>query len=396
MTKLKDKIYWLGLKVWDLETFHGHEMTTPLGTSYNSYLIKDKKTSLVDTCKIDKRDEYLQILEEDVGFENIDMIIMNHNEPDHGGMLLEILERIGRDKPVYCTQMGKKFINRFFGEGLNIKTVKTGDEISLGETTLRFIEMRMIHWPDSMMTYALPQKVLFSNDAFGQHFTAGSIFDDAVDECKLFYEALKYYVNILTPLGKLINKKLKEIMDMELEIDLIAPSHGVIWKKNIGRILSSYQKWSEDANTEKVMIIYDTMYGQSAKIAKAIAEGVEKEGVDYRIYNVSTYDTSDLITEMFLAKGVMIGGPTINNSILSKTAGLLEEMRSMKFRNKLGGSFGTYGWSGESCKIIKEGLIGAGLKVELDPISVFLKMSTEEKENCINYGRKFAKMVKGG
>ena len=237
--------------------------------------------------------------------------------------------------------------------------------------------------------------MLFSNDAFGQHITAGSIVDDAVDECRLFYEALKYYVNILTPLGSLIGKKLKEVMSMGLEIDLIAPSHGVIWKKNIGWILGSYQKWSDDANTEKVMIIYDTMYGQSAEIAKAIAEGVEKEGVDYRVYNVSTYDTGDLMTEMFLSKGVVIGGPTINNSILRKTAGLLEEMRSMRFRNKLGASFGTYGWSGESCKIIKEGLIRAGLEVELDPVSVFLKMSPRDREACINYGREFARLVKG-
>ena len=394
MIELKKNIYWLGTRDWASTSFHGHEMSTPHGTSYNSYVIKDKKTVLIDTCKVTKKEEYLHILENEVGFENIDLIISNHSEPDHSGSLFEVLKRAGKDTPVYCTQMGKKFISKFFGEDINFHVISTGDEISLGETTLRFIEMKMIHWPDSMMTYAIEQKVLFSNDAFGQHIASGKIFDDEVDECDLFYESLKYYVNILTPLSRLIKKRLEEIISMNIEIDLIAPSHGVMWRKNIDRIVSKYVKWANSVNNEKVVVIYDTMYGTSETMAKAIGKGLENENVEFGIYNASTHDMSDLLTEMFLSRGMIIGGPTINNSILSRLAGLLEELRSMKFTGKIGTSFGTYGWSGESCKIIKEGLIKSGIDIIIEPISVFLKASKEDIEICIKFGEDFARLMK--
>ena len=396
MIKVKDNIYWIGIRDWATDTFHGKEMSTPLGTSYNSYIIKDKKTALIDVSKTNMREEYLRILKDEVGYENIDMVIVNHSEPDHGGLLLDVMERIGLQKPVYCTEMGKKFISKYFGDKFNFQVIKTGDEVSLGDTTLSFVEMRMIHWPDSMMTYAKESAVLFSNDAFGQHVTNGGIFDDEIDECRLFYEALKYYTNILTPFNKLISKKLDEIAGMNLELSLIAPSHGVIWKKNIGKILELYKKWSGYVNNENVLIVYDTMYGASLDAAKAIGTGLEQAGVPYRIYNAATYDRSDLITELAISKGIVMGCPTLNNGVLSGIAVFLEEIRSMKFKGKYGAAFGTYGWSGEACKIISEALKNAGLEVPLEPVSIFLSLSDEDRKKCVTMGKEFADYIKQG
>jgi anaerobic nitric oxide reductase flavorubredoxin len=394
MVRIADNIFWLGTRDWELESFHGREMSTAHGSSYNSYLVRDKKTALIDTCRTTKKDEYIDIIEKEVGFENIDLIVVNHSEPDHGGMLIEILNRIGSKKPVYCTEMGRKFITKFFGPDINIQVVKTGDEISLGDTTLRFIEMRMIHWPDSMMTYVPERKVLFSNDAFGQHISSGNIFDEDADECVLIYEALKYYVNILGPFGRLIKNKLTELALLKLDISYIAPSHGLIWNKHIAKIMGLYDDWSKGIDNGSVSVIYETMYGGSADIAKAIGRGLENKGMKYDIHNVSSSDTSDLITGIFLAKGVVVGGPTVNGSILSGLSGLLEKMRALKLQGKVGAAFGMYGWSGEAGKIIKESLIGSGLRTDLEPLSVLLKMSEDEKQKCIKYGEDFALLVR--
>ena len=394
MIQVKDNIYWLGVRDWESRTFHGQEMSTVMGTTYNSYIIRDKKTALIDTCKINRKEEFLDILGNEVGFDNIDMIIINHSEPDHGGMLDEVLKKTGMDTPVYCTEMGKRFMTRTFSDKINFQVVKTGDEISLGETTLRFIEMKMIHWPDSMMVYAEKQKVLLSNDAFGQHVSAAGIFDDQNDECDIFYEALKYYVNILTPLNRFIKRKLEEIISMGLVLDCIAPSHGVIWRSHVDKILKLYGEWSAAENNGTVAVVYDTMYGTTAAMAAAIGRGLENEGVNYRIYNVSAYDTSDLITDIFLAGGLIIGSPTLHNAPLGSIAGFLEGIKMLKFTGKLGAAFGAYAWSGEACKTISRSLIDAGFKVELEPISVMLKANDDEIAGCVKFGEEFAKLIK--
>ena len=242
MLKISQHVYWDGIRDWDLRLFHGHELSTHRGSTYNSYVIKDEKTVLVDTVWFPHTRSYIERLEQDVGIDSIDFIIINHNEPDHGGALSAIMEK-RPDLPIYCTASGEKIIRAHFHKDWNFNVVKTGDKINIGRNTLTFVEMKMIHWPDSMMVYLDNDKVLLSNDAFGQHYCAKSMFNDEVDSDELYQEAIKYYANILTPFSPMIARKIDEVVSMNLDIEVIAPSHGVIWRENPAQIIEAYARW---------------------------------------------------------------------------------------------------------------------------------------------------------
>jgi anaerobic nitric oxide reductase flavorubredoxin len=329
MIKIKDEIYWAGKKDWDLKRFHGHELSTHRGSTYNSYIIKDEKTVLVDTVWYPYKDEFLKNLEADVGIDNIDMVVINHMEPDHGGSLGALME-LRPDIPVYCTAAGEKIIKAHFYKDWNFKTVKTGDSINIGKYNLVFVEMKMLHWPDSMMTYIDGSGVLLSNDAFGQHFSPMSLFNDEVSECEIFEEAIKYYANILSPFSKLVKRKIEEVKKLNLPIDMIAPSHGVIWRKNPMQIVEAYEKWSNEYQEDFVLLAYDTMYESTRKMAEEIASGLASEGIKAKLFNTSITDMSDLLTEAFKAKAVIIGSCTVNNSYLASVGVLLHEIKMHK------------------------------------------------------------------
>jgi flavorubredoxin len=396
MTEIKKNIYWTGIKDWGLRHFHGHELSTHRGTSYNSYIIKDEKTVLIDAVWDPYKEDFVDNLEKHVGLGNIDMIVVNHTEPDHSGSLGYLLDRLpAKDIPIYCTKNGAEALKRHYHrDDLNLVIVKTGDTVSIGEYELVFVEMTMMHWPDSMLTYVKGAGTVFSNDAFGQHYAAISVFNDEVDQCELYEEAMKYYANILTPFSALIKKKIAEIKAMDLQIDMIAPSHGAIWRKDPLQIIGKYAEWADDYNEGHAVIIYDTMYNATRTMAEAIASGLEKQGVRYKIFNAAVTDPNDVITEVFKAKGVLIGSCTVNNTVLRPTAGLLEVIKSLRFRGKLGAGFGSYGWSGESPKVISDSLEKAGLKVPLEPIKVKYRPSGEELAECTAFGESFAKTMK--
>lgn len=250
------------------------------------------------------------------------------------------------DIPIICSVKGAEIIKKHFHQDWNFKTVKTGDTLSIGKTELVFVDMTMIHWPDSMMTFVKGPDVLLSNDAFGQHYAGAFLFADQVDETVVWQEALKYFAVILSPFTQLIKKKIQEIGSINLPIKMIAPSHGVIWRKDPMRIVDQYSKWADDYNEAAVTLIYDTMYHSTRKMAEAIAAGIESKGVLCRLFNSSLSDVSDLITEMFKSKGIIIGSCTVNNGCLRSIAGILDEIRGHKLKNKIGAAFGSYGWSG--------------------------------------------------
>lgn len=394
MQEIKKNIYWCGIRDWGLGVFHGHELSTHRGSSYNSYLIKDKKTVLVDTVWDPYKEKFVEDLEKNVGLKNIDAIIINHVEPDHGGSLGLIMEKIP-NTPIYCTKNGAEIIKKYFGRDWNFNIVKTGDVLDLGEYKLNFVEMQMLHWPDSLLEYVDGAKLVISNDAFGQHYCGTSLFNDENDQCEIYQEAIKYFANILGPFKPLITKKIEQILAMNLDIDMIAPSHGIIWRTNPVQIIEKYLSWSDpNYNEGYAVIIYDTMYHATRDMAEAIAMGLEEGGVKYKLFNAATKDRSDLNVEIFKSNAVLIGSCTVNNSVLRETASLLDEIKSLKVKNKLAFGFGAYGWSGEAHKIISQKLSEAGLTICQDPLGVRYKSSAEEIEKCVEVGRNIAKQLK--
>ncbi len=393
MINVKDKVYWVGIKDWDLRRFHGNELSTHRGSTYNSYIIKDEKTVLVDTVWGPYKEEFVNNLDREVGIKNIDYIVINHCEPDHSGSLDYLMSKIP-NTPIYCSKHGAESIKRHFHSDWNLNIVKTGDKLNVGKSDLIFVEMQMLHWPDSMLTYVTGSNVVLSNDAFGQHYSPASLFNDEVDECEIYQEAIKYFANILTPFRPLILKKIEEIKALNLPIDVIAPSHGVIWRKNPVQIIEKYHEWSQpDYNEGNVVIVYDTMYDATKKMGEAIGEGLLKNNITYKLYNSSITDMSDLITELFKARAVIVGSCTVNNGPLSSISLVLEEMKVRKMKGKPAAGFGSYGWSGEGAKHISDALKNMGFNVVNEPIQFKYQLTTEELNQCIEYGDKFAKSL---
>ncbi len=389
MLKISQHVYWDGIRDWDLRLFHGHELSTHRGSTYNSYIIKDEKTVLVDTVWFPHTNSYIEKIEQDVGIDNIDFIIINHNEPDHGGALKAIMEK-RPELPIYCSASGEKIIKAHFHEDWNFKVVKTGDTINIGKNTLTFVEMKMIHWPDSMMVYLDYDKVLLSNDAFGQHFCAMSMFNDEVDNDELFQEAIKYYANILTPFSPMIARKIDEVLKMNLDIEMIAPSHGVIWRDNPLQIVEAYARWAKDYKEDFAVIVYDTMYDATFKMAEAIEKGLRSKGIKVKLYNSSVSDMSDLLTEIFKAGALAVGSCTVNNNALTSIVALTHEIAAHKMKGKPFVSFGSFGWSGEAPAHIADTLTKAKLIQVCDPVKASYTPTEEVLQDCYKAGQALA------
>lgn len=393
--ELKSGIFWVGKVDWELREFHGAEYSTHKGTSYNSYLIKDEKTVLIDTVWGPYGREFVEDLNREVDLNRMDYIVANHAEIDHSGGLAELMRHIP-DTPIYCTANGVKSLRGHFHQDWNFVPVKTGDRLNLGQRELLFIEAPMLHWPDSMFCYLTKDNVLFPNDAFGQHYATELLFNNLVDQAELFQECIKYYANILTPFNSLIEKKINEFVGLNLPVDMICPSHGVIWNENPLQIVHKYLEWSKNYKENQITIIYDTMWNGTKKMAEAIAQGIrEKDGkITIRLFNVSHSDKNDVVTEVFKSKAILLGSPTINRGILSALAGFLEEIRGLKFKEKKAGAFGTYGWSGESVKMISEGLEKAGFDLVSDGIKCLWNPDEKSLEKCVNFGKEFGAQTK--
>lgn len=393
MFQLKDKVYWVGYKDWELKRFHGDEYSTHRGSTYNSYLITDEKLALVDTVWTPYHEGFVEELDKKFGLEKVDLIVINHCEVDHAGSLLYLMEKIP-DTPIYCTKKGAEMMKKHFHKEWNFQTVKTGDSVELGEYKLIFIEAPMLHWPDTMMTYIQGANILLSNDPFGQHFVSPYYYSDQVNQAALYGEAIKYYANIITPFNKLVKAKIKELKGLNLPIDMIAPSHGMIWRDNPMQIVEKYEQWASNYHEGSVTILYDTMWGATKKMALAIARGLENQGVPATVINTSKYDKNDAITEIFRSKGIIVGSSTINNGILSSMAGLLEMIKGLKFKDKVAAAFGSYGWSGEAAKIIEEWLKESGFNIIQESKKVIWDPTEEELSQCIAFGEAFAEKIK--
>lgn len=363
---VKGNVSWVGYLDWELDRFHGDDYSIINGSSQNAYLIEEEKTVLVDTVWTPHRFDFVDNLSKEVDLEKIDFIVANHGECDHSGSLTALMEKIP-DTPIYCTANAVKSIEGQYGKrGWNFHVVKTGDSVEIGNgKKLIFVEMRMLHWPDSMATFMTGDNILFSNDAFGQHYAVEELFNDKANQCLLNKEAMKYFANILNPFAPILKKKLEEIASFNLPIEMIAPSHGAIWREDPLQIVNKYAEWAQAYQEDQVVVAYDTMWEGTAKIAHKIADEIHIQSPDtvVKLYNISKSDKNEVMTEVFKSKAVAVGSPTVSNSILSSVAGWMEFMKQLKFKNKKAAAFGCYGWSGESVKVLQEKLKEGGFQV---------------------------------
>ncbi|MGI6712213.1 MAG: anaerobic nitric oxide reductase flavorubredoxin [Bacillota bacterium] len=392
--QVKNNVYWVGKVDWELRKFHGDEYSTHKGSTYNSYLIQEDKTVLIDTVWAPFAEEFVDNLMKEIDLNKIDFIIANHGEVDHSGALPALMKKIP-DKPIYCTANAVKSLKGQYHQDWNFQVVKTGDKIDIGNgKELIFVEMTMLHWPDSMATYMTQDNILFSNDAFGQHLATEKLFNDQVDQCDLFNESIKYFANILTPFNPMLRKKLGEVTALNLPIEMIATSHGVIWRDNPIQIIEKYAQWANDYQENQITIIYDTMWNGTKLLAEKIAEGIRQadQDVNVKVYNLAKSDENDLITEVFKSKTVVIGSPTIANSILHSVAGFIHLMKELKFKGKKAVAFGCYGWSGESVKIINELMANAGFEVASEGYRNQWNPNVDAQKEAVDFGKTIAKL----
>ncbi len=391
--ELKPGVYWVGAVDWGVRFFHGHELSTHRGTSYNAYLIVDEKIALLDTVRASFAPELLARIREIVDPAKIDYVIAAHAEPDHSGSLPEVLRHTPNAQLVVSKQ-GAKSIEGYFHQGWDYKPVGTGDRISLGQNELVFTEAAFLHWPDSMFTYLTGHNIWFPNDAFGQHFATPFRFDDEACPEELATETLKYFVNIINPYSHLVGPKIEEVLSFGWPIDMIAPSHGVIWRKSPAEIIAQYREWAEQKSGKRALVLYASMWEATRKMADAIGEGLTDTNTNHKVIDVSTADRNDLNAEIFNARALIVGSSTINKGPLPDLAPMLIDLKGLKFKNKIGAAFGSYGWSADAVKYIEEQLSGAGIEMVRPGLKCRWQPAAEDLAACRTLGREIGEMLK--
>ncbi|MDD5477444.1 MAG: flavodoxin domain-containing protein [Candidatus Omnitrophica bacterium] len=391
--KILPGIYSVGVVDWNVRNFHGHTYTTRRGSTYNAYLIIDEKIALIDTVYTPFSEELINNIKEVIPLEKIDYIIANHVEVDHSGALPAIMPLCPKAK-IFGTAKCKEGLYRHYYQNWNFQTVKTGDKLELGKRTLNFIEAPMIHWPDSMFTYCPLDSLLMPNDAFGQHFATAERFDDQVDQCALMEEAEEYYANILWPLSSVISRKIQEIQKLNLPIKMIAPSHGIIWRKDPAKIINAYRSWSAGDTKNKAVIVYETMWGATDKMAKQIAQGIASQGIEVKLYNIAETDRTEVITQMLSAKGFLFGSSTHDNDMLPNIAAFLEIVKGLKPKGRQVSFFGSYGWAGGAVGEMRELLKDSGADFTIPGIAFKYIPDQTELGGCFEFGSKFAQLLK--
>ncbi len=388
--KIADDVYWVGAIDWEIRNFHGY--STNRGTTYNAYLLLAEKPVLIDTVKAPFFDEMMSRIRSVIDPLKIRYIVSNHSEMDHTGSLPQIINEIKPER-IYASRMGQKALAAHFHmDPQTVEVVGDNDTLVPGDMSLTFMETRMCHWPDSMVSYLPERKILFSQDAFGMHLGGHERFVDEIDPCITGYESAKYYANILLPLSPFIEKTLDKINAVGLDIDMIAPDHGPVRRKtgDISAIIEKYGEWAAQKPAPKAVVIYDTMWGSTATMARAIGEGLAEGGLQVKLLNMSLAHRSDAITELLEAGALVVGSPTMNNNMFPPVADVMTYIKGLKPRNLVAASFGSYGWSGEAPRQIREMLTDLGLNVVEDPIRINYVPDNKDLEQCRALGLELA------
>lgn len=394
--ELKGEIYWVGAVDWAVRDFHGYE--TPRGTSYNNYLIIDEEPTLLDAVHHDFAHISLENISRIIEPTKIKNIVINHIENDHATGVEKILE-IVPEANIYITEKGKRGLSKFIDlSRYKVNIVKTSDTIKIGKRSLLFIETPMMHWPDSMFTYIKEEKILVSQDAFGQHIASVERFDDEFVSNRSSEEledaVVDYYANILMPYGNVIKAKIEELVKSGIEIDMIAPDHGVIWRKYIDKVLTLYSEMVEAKAKLAAVIVYDTMWHSTEQMVFPIAKGIEDEGIPVKIIKLRATAKSVAIKEIWKARGLLVGSPTLNNGVFPSVAEFLSYLKGLRPKNRLFAAFGSYGWSGEAVKDMYEAAKAVKLEVFEPGVKVLYKPSEEDLQRCYDFGVSFAKALK--
>ncbi len=387
--KITEDVYWVGAVDWNLRNFHGY--STPSGSTYNAYLIVDEKIALVDTVKRPFAEELLGRIGQVIEPAKIDYLISNHVEMDHSGALSRLLEAAPK-ATIIATERGQKGLTRHYQSDWPFRTVKTGDTLDLGKRQLAFVEVPMVHWPDSMVTYSPHDRILFSNDAFGQHLATSARFDDEVGWEVVHEAAAKYYANIVMPFANPVQKALDAVGGLDLEV--IAPSHGILWRSHIDRIAAAYGAWANAEARSKALVIYDTMWGSTEKMAKTIAEGIAAEGVEVRLFNLTLSDRSEIIRHVLDARAILVGSPTLNNGMFPTVAAFLTYLKGLKPRKKIGAVFGSHGWAGGATKAVARELEAARIELVEPELKVSFVPDGDDLRQCTALGKTIARKIK--
>ncbi|MHB8138950.1 MAG: FprA family A-type flavoprotein [Smithellaceae bacterium] len=389
--KISEHVYWVGAIDWSIRDFHGY--TTPHGSTYNAYLVMAEKITLIDTVKASFMDEMLARIASVVDPSKIDYIVSNHSEQDHSGCLLEVIDRVKPEK-VFASAIGVKTINDIFHSNTGIVPVKEGETLSLGNMDLRFMETRMIHWPDSMFSYLEKDGVLFSQDAFGMHLATFERFTDELPADMLEYEAATYYANIVLPYSPVVLKALEKVAATGWAIKIIAPDHGPVWRKKLGFITDLYKKWALQKPANKAVVVYATMWHSTEMMAKAIAESLAREGIRVKLLSMNDVHRSEVVYEVLEAGALIVGSSTLNNNILPQMADVMTYLKGLKPANLIGAAFGSFGWSGESVKDLEAILKEMKVDIVAEPISVKHVPGNDVLEKCSRLGQVVAAELK--
>jgi flavorubredoxin len=386
--ELQPGIYWVGGVDWNLRNFHGYR--TQRGTTYNAYLIVDEKVVLVDTVRHYLFDEMLARIRAVIDPSQIDYLVSNHVEMDHSGSLPKLLA-LAPDATVVTSPNGLKGLRRHFKANWNFRVVASGDMLNIGQRTLQFFLTPMVHWPDSMVTYLPKEKLLLPNDAFGQHIATPERFDDEVGWDVLYEEAAKYYANIVLPYGEQVKKALATLSGLDLE--MVAPSHGILWRSYFPRILDAYQKWAANETEKRALIVYDTMWGSTEKMASSLREGLEKAGVPVTLRNLKTNHISDVMTDVLRSKAILVGSPTLNMGVLPTVGAFLTYLEGLRPKTRIGVAFGSYGWGGQSVTKIETIMKNMGWAIPFEAVKIQYVPDAEELEKVQGLGMNLGEII---
>ncbi|MFH1006620.1 MAG: FprA family A-type flavoprotein [Candidatus Latescibacterota bacterium] len=389
--QIKPGVYWVGAVDWNLRNFHGFR--TPSGSTYNAYLVVDEKIALVDTVKRPFAEELIERIRCVVDPAKIDYLISNHVEMDHSGALPELVKAAPK-ATIVATEKGRKGLTRYYQSEWPFRIVKTGESLDLGCRQVSFVEVPMVHWPDSMVTHSPHDRILFSNDAFGQHLASSARFDDEVGWEVVYPEAAKYYANIVMPFGNPVDKALDALAGLEIEV--IAPSHGIIWRTHLDRIIPCYRSWSSGEAKPKAVVAYDTMWGSTERMARAISEGIGEEGVEVRLYNLSLSDRSEIIRHVLDAKAIVVGSPTLNNGMFPTVAAFLTYLKGLRPKKKIGAVFGSYGWAGGATQAVAAELEAARIELVQPELNISYAPDQSDLQQCTEFGKTIAQKIRTG
>ena len=387
--EIRKGIHWVGAIDWDVRNFHGYQ--TEEGTTYNAYLIVDEKIALIDTVKENLTENMLFRISRIVDVEKIDYIVSNHAEMDHAGAIPRIAELASKAR-IVATKPGRIALERHFGKGLDIQTVKTGDTLNLGGRSLSFVTTPLLHWPDSMVCYCPEERLLFSNDAFGQHIASAERFADDLGWDIVRRAAAKYYANIITPFGRQVEKALKELAN--IPIDMICPSHGVIIRKKIDNLLADYRKWSRHETDDKALIVYDSMWGTTGRLAFLLQSGLEEENIGVTLRNLKVAHISDIVIDLLESKLILLGSPTLNGGMMPTMGSFLAYVAGLKPQNRIGYAFGSFGWKEGAIAKMTDTMKSMQWNIPEKPLDVKYRPSAEDRENAFAMGRKLGRYLK--